>query len=434
MVEHLPTVITLISFGFVTWIVSVFLIHKNKDHIFISLRSPNFLQLNNFCIFTCITIVSIEYGYYPFVTGPQYTSLSFQIFSNLYFIFYVITLCANVFKYFRIISSSQIDFHKDDLDNFKYFNTMEFHFEFYLMRILLISIGIFSLFILFLSLVFDLRVTPICFIEPYDVHLHIKSVVFWMILHLLETTILVVCAYYLFNTDLKARLEVEIFLLIILNTLYFIIEGFNFLIRSSYEPNHPFIVIVYLIMKITLIVDFPIMLCRFDDGVVRLFTLTRHSVNNLYLFLGDERCYTFFERFVLQQQSSRTRILGYLSLYFQIMNYRIRFIIESSNTNKLRDANAIRDEYFNPNSSNKEALEGLLGDTWKKTQERCEELLSKNECSVTMFDSVLEKVFAIIGEVFIQFKRSEEYYELLDEINYETFIRCKLTNCGLLKK
>ena len=49
-------------------------------------------------------------------------------------------------------------------------------------------------------------------------------------------------------------------------------------------------------------------------------------------------------------------------------------------------------------------------------------------------DSVLEKVFAIIGEVFIQFKKSEEYNELLDEINYETFIRCKLTNCGLLKK
>jgi hypothetical protein len=60
--------------------------------------------------------------------------------------------------------------------------------------------------------------------------------------------------------------------------------------------------------------------------------------------------------------------------------------------------------------------------------------IKKGNYEKDTLDILLEMVYEHLIDKFKLFKESEKFKELIYEIGYETYIRCKLTNCGLMKK
>ena len=118
-------------------------------------------------------------------------------------------------------------------------------------------------------------------------------------------------------------------------------------------------------------------------------------------------------------------------MYTHIIKYRVLFMVEEINLYKLNEARTIHNLYFKDKLINQYANEDSILQNLKKQNSG---LIQRSECTIDMFDPALEKAYTYLFNKFQSFKRSDEYTSLVSEVNYDTYLRCKLADCGLIKK
>ena len=69
-----------------------------------------------------------------------------------------------------------------------------------------------------------------------------------------------------------------------------------------------------------------------------------------------------------------------------------------------------------------------------KLSTTCISFLERNICKMTMFDEILITCYNYLNYQFSNFKSSNEYINLISAINYQTYLRCKFIQCGLMVK
>ena len=69
-----------------------------------------------------------------------------------------------------------------------------------------------------------------------------------------------------------------------------------------------------------------------------------------------------------------------------------------------------------------------------KLRTTCISFLERNICKINMFDEILITCYNYLNYQFSNFKSSNEYINLISAINYQTYLRCKFIQCGLMVK
>ena len=52
---------------------------------------------------------------------------------------------------------------------------------------------------------------------------------------------------------------------------------------------------------------------------------------------------------------------------------------------------------------------------------------------MSLFDKITGIVYDCLDEEFKKFTKSEEFYNLSNELTHDTYVRCKLTSYGLIR-
>ena len=75
----------------------------------------------------------------------------------------------------------------------------------------------------------------------------------------------------------------------------------------------------------------------------------------------------------------------------------------------------------------------LDNDVVNNVKSNCQ-MLNKEECTYDMFDDALVVAYEQLQGTFKKYKRSEEYQILIDNLNLNSYIQCKMCNTGLISK
>jgi hypothetical protein len=303
------------------------------------------------------------------------------------------------------------------------------------MRILfVISILLLGLTIL-ISYTKNISLVPLFFLFEQELT-HPIYLIIWAVLFTIENSILFVYALFMFKKDLQANLKAEILLLITIKLLYSSIIGMDLFsenFRSSRKEK--LITILYFLLLQSLTIIWPILSCR-NKNITTIYNITKQAAEDLFLFLSNEKCYDRFEKYLTEDVQNHQNLKA-LDLYIRITKFRLSCILNQGKISKLREE--LRDIYENY-FSNKHSLE-LLDDeegdnknTFEYVKRNINMAIKNNIYERSLLNPLLENVYYYLNKKFMDFKSSDSFTDLIYEIGYETYIRCKLSNCGLLKK
>ena len=405
------------SIELIIYIITSIGIQKYKNNIFLSIRSTNILQVINANIFLSICV---------FFTTIFSVSDTLSLFQSLLIIFHIITIFSFIITIHRIKCCSKIDIIEDDLLTFKYFKSHPYHYEYFYIRLILIvtAVLVFCLLIVFFG-VEEKILLP--FAELHNIYLYSVKI-FWLVLFSIETVALITYQSFMFSNEIRAKIKTQMFLVIILNILYSVIAN-ALCFYKEIESVLNFISIIYLLLLQFCLVGFPLFLSQFDKTTTA-YNITSEALNELYLLLSNEQSYNKFEEFLMLDQN-REENRYFLDMYTHIIKYRVLFMVEEINLYKLNEARAIHNLYFKDKLINQYANEDSILQNLKKQNSS---MIHRSECTIDMFDPALEKAYSYLFHQFLSFKRSDEFSSLVSEVNYNTFLRCKLADCGLIKK
>ena len=190
------------------------------------------------------------------------------------------------------------------------------------------------------------------------------------------------------------------------------------------------IILIYLIIIYFNQIIKPIYYAMFYKNI-QIYVPVKEISKDLYLFLSDRKCCNTFS-YYLNKQSEKKKNNFFLSLFINILEFRLRCIIQD-NFNKIKN----KGEYIIQNflSKNNENNEYFNGEFISKLRNNCTSFLERNICKMNMFDEILLISYNYLNDEFIKFKSSShEYINLISEINYEIYLRCKFIQCGLITK
>ena len=415
------SICVLSSLELIIYLITSIAIQKNKTNIFLSIRSTNVLQVINANIFLsiCVFFTTIFH-----INDNNVLLKILSIFQSLFIVFHIITFFSFVMTIHRIKCCSTIDIREDDLLTFKYFKSHSYHYEYFYIRLILFVTAAF-LFTL-LIVYFGLNITVLL---PFaKINYPVK--IFWLVLFAIETAALITYQFFMFSNEIRAKIKTQILLVVILNISYSVIANVLLLLKSDILPsNFNCMSIIYLLLLQFTFVGFPLFLSRFDKTTTA-YNITSEALNDLYLLLSNEQSYSKFEEYLMLDQN-RKENRYFLDMYTHIIKYRVLFMIEQINLYKLNEARTIHNLYFKDKFLSQYANEDSILQNLKKQNAG---LIHRSECTIDMFDPALEKAYSYLFQQFLSFKRSDEFSSLVNEVNYDTYLRCKLADCGLIKK
>jgi hypothetical protein len=434
--EAIP--IYLIILSVIYFIIAVVLslrIKERKNQLFLSLRSTNILHVTNITITGSIIIVILSFTSQNNESDTDY-NFETKFIYNLYLYFQIILFISIIFKYHRLVICSTLNYIDDDLENFKSFSIKNHYFQYYFIRILIIITFVLFIIVILISYYIDKPLEPLFYLIEEDIKP--IPIIIWTCIFTIENSLLFIYALFILKKDLKANLKKEILFLVTLNVIYSSTIAIDLFSKKFYhELYEQYITLIYYILLHLITIVWPIWSCRVED-ITTTYNLTKEAAEDFYLCLSNEKSYNKFEEFLNEDISSSVANAKALELYTRIMNYRLLI-----NLNKGHYMSVLRDDVvtiYQKFLVNKTTL-GLKDkeeeddvpkfDNIKLNIMKC---IQKGNYEKDTLDILLEMVYEHLIDKFKLFKESEKFKELIYEIGYETYIRCKLTNCGLMKK
>jgi hypothetical protein len=154
------------------------------------------------------------------------------------------------------------------------------------------------------------------------------------------------------------------------------------------------------------------------DKIKINYSFNPKLVTNLYLFLSDEICYYSFSDFLKDSQIDSY----FINLYTKIMKYKYKYSLEANFFNVTKEAKSLYKNYFDTDSENNYINEDIL----KKIRNNCSKYISKDDCTYEMFDDALVSVYEYLKKRFIEFRKSDEYKLLVNNLNMNSYIQYKM--------
>lgn len=417
--EH-SIILGLSIFNSILFLCSSIFIRKKKNHLFLSLRSTNILHVINTNIFFSTIIVWVLFYFHI-------NDIIQLILEFLLLICHIITFASITCKYVRFYKCTQICLGDDDLTDFKNFKQQKYYYEYFYIRSILILFGVCTIVLTIVTLVL------VYGFKEFIIKNNEYFPLIWIIPFFMDNMILLTCTFLVRNKNNLGGIKTELIILLIYNYISsFTISLFSlFVKKEDYNGIIGIIGIIcllYLIILQGITILYPIIICWLDK-VTFGYHITKESTKDLYLFLSNEKCYNSFESFLMsEQERENNRII--LDLYTHIIQYRIKFMVEDIHLNKLNEGKLIHKKYFDKDKEILFTEDDIILNMRKKN----ENLLKNNECKFEMFDEALEKAYSYLNGKYNNFKQTDEFAQLINEIDYDTYIWCKLADCGLIKK
>lgn len=430
--------------NFLVYFVSFLFIIVKREKSAISVRSPILLILNNLGGFL-MTSIFISYemiedlvkitlqnnNYSSLYIDTDNFKLFCKIFPNNYLVCHFLMMISFILRCHRIIQCCKINYDERVEIN-EFYNKRYLFKERYYLKILF-SFMMLVIFINFiLNLQFsksDFNLIPYnfrgCMSDPKRAQYYVGLM--WVIINFIEDLIIVTYTYKIFINPIKQMIKVELLLFMLVWIVYPNVLRFcDFILDlDGDQDSHITSYICCIFLWICLILNgyLPVIYSYFQDNS-NIYHFNTKLSNNLYLFLSSEQGFYSFYDYVREKDDCRY----YLNLYVAIIKYKLKYTIEPDYYKVYEECKTIYEKYFAHIDRNY-----LDIDTINKVKSNCQ-MLNKEECTYDMFDDALVISYEHLLNTFKNYKRSEEYQILVDNLNLNSYIQCKMCNTGLISK
>jgi len=286
----------------------------------------------------------------------------------------------------------------------------------------------------------------------------------WIFLNFIEHIIFVTYSYFLSVNPIKQLIKFE------LNSfvgVWIIYPNFLRFAQFYLEDDDPiaiinshwtsYICVGFLYLCLLINGYIPIIISYLEEKKLNYHFIPKLA-NNLYLFLSDEICFFSFYEFILNSEmdnlgnnsiNSRTPIDNnnlasynisdkgtfFINLYTDIMKFKLSYTIEPDDNKVLALGRKVYEYFTNTESQNyRDKLEKFFEvEILNKTKTQCQ-ILNQNHFDYEMFDDALSITYKNLYEIFLIYKRSEEFQILIDNLKLNSYIHCKMYNTGLINK
>ena len=409
----------LLIFDILIYAITTVLILKRRKYTSISIRSPVLLILNNLGTFLMSLIIIIVK-----MIGANHSYLS-----GLYYLTHIFIIVPFILRCQRLLVCCQLK-TDEQMDLQQFYNKKYLYGEKFYMKIFIICFLSLTV-IFFIANLIGKSIT-----NPYAPNFFIEEdgkpglFILFLILIFVENLIILTYTYRICVYQLKQKLRFECVAFFIIWLIYSnIILLFDYLDSVNKSNNNKEIVIgvTIVICYLCLIIQgfLPVLLSytyKYSIG----YHFTPKLMNNLYLFLSNEICYSTFKKYIISKSEiNRT----FLEIYSLIMNYKLGYVLQIETEQQFQEARTLYNAYFANNT-----LENVLGrEVVEKVRNECKGL-EQNLCTTEMFDEALVCVFNELGKLFNDFRKTSKYRELYEELYLDSYIQCKMCNVGLIDK
>jgi len=427
------------------YFLSFYFIIKKRKHSIISIRSPTLLLLNNLGGFL-MTIIFLLYelmediielepvreteGIHSIMNAKDNMDLFCKLVPSNYFICHCLMIISYILRCHRIIECCKLNY--DERTEIKEFYQRRYLFkERYYVKILFGCVVV----IAFIILLINMKEGEYLFI-PYHFRYCMKDtekmqyyVSFsWVIINFLEGLILATYTYLIAIENIKQLIKIELIAFLAIWFIYPNLLRFcDFVFYADYkESSHWTAYVCCAFLWLCLLINgyIPIIFTYIDKLSIS-YHFNPKLANNLYLFLSDEYCFYSFYNFL----SDTGENIRHFNLYVDVMKFKLNYSIEPDFNKLLEEARHIYEEYF----SSRGDLNFLDDEILNKIKSNCQ-MLNTGDCSYEMFDDALLNVYENLQEMFKKYKVSDEYQILIDNLNLNSYIQCKMSNTGLVNR
>ena len=397
--------IIIIIFNCIVYGLCCLLIIKRKTFSYISIRSPTLLLMVNFSNFL-LTIILI-----------LCKALELKFLSIFYYIFRITMIASILLRYERILACFKISIQK-------FYNKRRLLQEKFYVRLLLIIFAIFFILLMIINLIGINAFKLFNFSNSKNNDEFKSQMIIWIIWNFIEQLLLITYIFRISKYNLKHNLYLELFFFVI---IMFLFNNYTSFVYLNNITNKDFTITSLIVLYICLILNglFPVVMSFFSQVNISYF-FTPKLINNLYLFLTNEECYKAFNDYLNIKGNNGS---FYLKLYTHIMKFKLDLALNINNNQGLNEANNIYNNYFNYENYTQQIDNVIL----QKVKEKCKILKSKS-FKIDIFDDALQYAFDELNKRFMDFRKSNEFKELFEEINLYSFIQCKMYNTGLINK
>ena len=322
-------------------------------------------------------------------------------------------------RYERILACFRININK-------FYNKRYLLQEKYYVLISLISLFISFFIILIMNLIWK-NCFEIFNLSHKPDNDNIKSQMYiYVTWNFIEQALLITYIFRIFNKHLKYYLSLELYLIFVIN---FFVSNYStgIYINDKISDNSDFIIVNLIILYIFIILNglFPTIM-SFCSPVNISYNFTPKLLNNLYLFLTNEDCYKAFNDYLSEKGNNGC---FYLKLYTHIMKYKLDTALNLDKVLRLSEAKEIFNTYFNSETYAQQIDQTIMS----SVREKCQ-MLKLNNFNQGIFDDALQYAFNELNKRFTDYKKTEAFQELFNEINIYSFMQCKMYNIGLINK
>ena len=424
-------------------------IKKSNENIFFSMRSSNLMFITNILIFL---------GFITYILNDiLYSNIKdkFHYFSMLYFVFQISIFFALVLRYFRLYISCKNP--EDDNVQFNIFEPKSYHYEYFYVRllaifilgILVITITIFFAVDKFILANHEILKNKEANYTGTDKDTVTKDDIarcyyFWIAFSFCETIVFLTLFLLIETTNLNPNVHIslEIFLVSLINYIYslsMLLSIFNDITSIEYIKTIINIIpLIYNFLIYFVVIILPFLYGIFNNTVI-IYDLPGELCTSLYLFLTKEKCFDAFYRYLkygdsgkisIREQNNEKNLL-FLNLLISIFKYRL-LVNNKASPDLIRDeVFKIKNNYLQRIIDNKYTDLNLKKTIVEETINSCNKELTPFRSN--LFDKVAGVVYQILNNIFVEFKKKNEFLDLQRELKEETNIRCKLANFGLIR-
>ena len=428
------------GFSFILFLLFTVTIKRNSDNIFFSMRSSNLMIITNALIFFSIATYVLNDILYEEYNGNN----NLRYISTFYSLFQIGIFISLTMRYFRLFLSCR---NPEDSQNVQYnlFETRYYHYEYFYVRLIAVSI----LLALIASLVnyFVGNKNVGMFIYEIEFNKNNDGIggcfYFWIIFSFLQTATFTTFDLLISKTHLNPDVYIsqEISLVAFVNYIYSLSIGLSFLINHEVLEKDNFIKgtitlipLIYNLLIYFIVIALPFLYGVFNSTVI-IYDLPGELCESLYLFLTKEKCFDAFHNYlktnndIIRNQNDREKGVFLLDLLICIFKFRLLVTNNESRTLIAEEINNIRNNYLERGDLNNYLDKNLV----QETIDLCTRYVNSNTLRANIFDKVAAEAYQFLDNKFKNFKASELFNKLKNELTEETNIRCKLTNFGLIR-
>ena len=428
------------GFGFILFLLFTVTIKRNSDNIFFSMRSSNLMIITNALIFFSIATYVLNDILYDEYKGND----NLRYISTFYSLLQIGIFISLTMRYFRLFLSCR---NPEDSQNVQYnlFETKYYHYEYFYVRLIAVSI----LLALIASLVnyFVGNKNVGMFIYEIEFNKNNDGIngcfYFWIIFSFLQTATFTTFDLLISKTHLNPDVYIsqEISLVAFVNYIYSLSIGLSFLINNEVLEKDNFIKgtitlipLIYNLLIYFIVIALPFLYGVFNSTVI-IYDLPGELCESLYLFLTKEKCFDAFHNYlktnndIIRNQNDREKGVFLLDLLICIFKFRLLVTNNESRTLIAEEINSIRINYLERGDLNNYLDKNLV----QETIDLCTRYVNSNTLRANIFDKVAAEAYQFLDNKFKNFKASELFNKLKNELTEETNIRCKLTNFGLIR-